>query len=73
MIALVQRGDAASYVLGAIGGEEALAFERLMAADTSLALEVDALREVAALLAYAAPMAPVPGGLRRRVVNAVTG
>lgn len=69
MIPMVQRDDAAAYVLGAIGAAEAQTFERLMAADSALRNEVTSLREVAALLAYAAPIAQPPEALRSKILR----
>lgn len=69
MIPLVHRDDAAAYVLGAIRGAEAEAFERLLASDASLQREVGHLREATALLAWAAPVVPAPATLRQRVMG----
>jgi anti-sigma-K factor RskA len=61
------RDDAAAYVLGAMRGAEAQAFERLLAADVTLQREVGELREATALLAWAAPTATPPDTLRSRI------
>ncbi|MBK8248411.1 MAG: hypothetical protein IPK85_13540 [Gemmatimonadetes bacterium] len=65
---LVQRADAAAYVLGALDPGERAAFERLVWRDVEIAHEVAILSQVTALLAYAAPPAQPPGILRERVM-----
>jgi anti-sigma-K factor RskA len=62
-------GDAAGHALGALGGEEQLAMERALAGSPALLREVEAFREVAALLALAAPSLAPPDGLRDRIVS----
>lgn len=69
MTALVHREDAAAYVLGAMRGVEAAAFERLLASDAALQREVCRLREATALLAWAAPGVAPPASLRERVMG----
>ncbi|MBL8959510.1 MAG: hypothetical protein JNJ98_06645 [Gemmatimonadetes bacterium] len=69
---LVQRTDAAAYVLGALDAGEREAFERLAWRDVEVAREVAVLTQVTALLAYAAPPVQPPGILRERVM-AVAG
>ncbi len=70
MMPLVPRDEVAAYVLGALGPAEHQAFERLAWRDAEVARDVVAYREVAALLAYAAPPAPPPALLRDRVLAA---
>lgn len=64
------RDDAAAYALGALDAETARALETAMASDATLRDDVDAYREVAALLARALPAAHPPNtqGLRDRIV-----
>ena len=59
---------AGAYVLGALDEEERVAFEQELSRSSELQREVDDLREVAALLAHAAPPALPPPGLRDRVI-----
>lgn len=64
------RDDAAAYALGALDAEAKRAFETAMASDAEMRQEVDAYREVAALLALALPTAQPrnPQALRERIV-----
>lgn len=64
------RDDAAAYALGALDAETAAAFETAMASDAALRGEVDAYREVAAMLALAVPAAQPRNaqGLRARIL-----
>lgn len=64
------RDDAAAYALGALDAESARALETAMASDVTIRDDVDAYREVAALLALALPAAQprAPQGLRDRIV-----
>ncbi len=64
------RDDAAAYALGALDAEAARALETAMASDATIRDDVDAYREVAALLALALPAAQPRNaqGLRERIV-----
>jgi anti-sigma-K factor RskA len=59
---------AGAYVLGALDEDERIAFEQELERSPELHREVDELREVAGLLAHAAPPALPPPGLRDRVL-----
>ena len=63
-------GDAAGYALGALGGDEQAAMERALGESPALSQEVDAFREVTALLAFGAPTMAPPEALRDRIVSA---
>lgn len=65
------RADAAAYALGAMDDAELPAFERLLAREPSLGAEVEQYRQVAGMLAYAAPPVQPPASLRTRVVSSV--
>ena len=71
MTAPAMHDDAAAYALGAMDAGERAAFEALLAADAALGGEVERFREVAALLAYAAPSVAPPAALRVRVIASV--
>ncbi len=71
MTAPAMRDDAAAYALGAMDAGERAAFEELLAGDVALGADVERFREVAALLAYAAPYVVPPAALRARVVGSV--
>lgn len=62
------RDLAAPYVLDALEKEESAFFEAHLAECSVCRSEVDELREVTGLLAYAAPAAAPPAGLRERIV-----
>jgi anti-sigma-K factor RskA len=64
-------GDAAAYVLGALGEDELEAFERHMAGCVVCRDEVAALKQVADALPMAAPQYEAPTQLRQRVMRAV--
>lgn len=59
---------AAPYALGALAAEERSAFESHLAGCEACRAEVRSFVEVAGLLAYGAPAAEPPAGLRARVV-----
>ncbi len=63
------RDLAAAYALGALGPEEAREFAELLSKSPEARLEVDAYREIAALLALAAPSAGPRAALRARVLG----
>lgn len=66
------REQMAAYALGVLEPDGRAEVDRAIAASPALAAELDAWREVGALLAYAAPPRAVPDGLRDRVLtNAV--
>lgn len=65
---IVGREDAGAYVLGVLPRDEREAFERLLWRDPSVARLVDECRHVTAQLAYAAPPASPPPGLRAKVM-----
>lgn len=69
------RDDAAAYALGALDADARRAFEVQLAGDPTGQEAVDAYREVAALLAFAAPPAAPPNAdaLRARVMAAARG
>lgn len=60
--------SAGAYALEALAGEERLAFETHLSGCAACRAEVQSLREVAALLAHAAPAAVAPAALRDRVM-----
>jgi anti-sigma-K factor RskA len=62
------REQMAAYALGALDADACLEVERAIAGSPGLGAELDAWREVGALLAYAAEPRAVPAGLRERVV-----
>lgn len=64
-------GDAAAYVLGALGPEEAEAFTRHLASCAVCRDEVAAFQHTANALAMTPPQQPAPPGLKRRVMRAV--
>lgn len=63
------REQMAAYALGVLEPEARAEVDRAIAASPALAAELDAWREVGALLAYAAPRRAVPEGLRARVLT----
>lgn len=63
---------AAAYALGAVDPAEQPALDALMARDENFRLEVEAYREVAGLMAYAAPAVRAPGSLRDRILADAT-
>ncbi len=63
------REQMAAYALGVLESDGRAEVERATAASPALAAELDAWREVGALLAYAAPQRAVPDGLRDRVLT----
>lgn len=65
--------DAAAYALGATSPDETLRMERELRDDPQLRQEVDAYREVAALLALAVRRITPPLGLRQRVMRTAAG
>jgi anti-sigma-K factor RskA len=60
---------AAPYALGALAPDERAGFEAHLAECAICQAEVQALRDVAGLLAHAAPVAAPPPGLRDRVLR----
>ncbi len=60
--------SAAPYALGTLDREEHAAFEAHLAGCAACRAEVQAVREVAGLLAYSAPDAAPPAALRERVL-----
>jgi anti-sigma-K factor RskA len=66
-------GNAAPYVLGALGDEESRAFHSHLASCAVCREEVAALRVVAAALPAAAPQLTAPSQLKGRVMAAVRG
>jgi len=60
--------SAGAYALDAMSGDERARFEAHLATCPVCRAEVQSLREVAALLAHAAPAAAPPAGLRDRVL-----
>ncbi len=63
-------GSAAAYALGALDKDDRTAFERHLATCATCRAEVDALREAAAMLAYATPARDLPSSaLRDRVLR----
>lgn len=63
------REQMAAYALGVLEADGRAEVDRAIAASPALAAELDAWREVGALLAYAAPQRSVPDGLRNRVLT----
>lgn len=59
---------AAAYALGAIDPAEQPALDALLARDAEFRREVEQYREVAGLLAWAAPSMPAPDRLRERIM-----
>ena len=59
---------AAAYALDAVDPGERAALDALAAGDAEFRREVDAFREVGALMAYAAPAAAAPAALRERIL-----
>lgn len=64
--------QASLYVFGLLEGEEAIAFQRQLEADSELQALVDELDQAAAALAHEAPPRPLPPELRARVLGVVT-
>jgi anti-sigma-K factor RskA len=64
-------GSAAAYALGALDGDELARFEAHLPSCAECLAEVDAYRQVVALLAYAAPQAAPASGaaLRQRILR----
>lgn len=62
------REQLSAYALGALDPAGRAEVERAVADSPALAAELDAFREAGALLAYAAPPAAIPAGLRDRVL-----
>ena len=62
---------AAAYAIGALDGEEARAFEKLLAESEEARREVKGYREVGALLAHGAPGATPDPTLRARLMSRV--
>lgn len=60
---------AAAYALDAVDATERPALDALMASDPAFRREVEAFREVGALMAFAAPAAAAPAALRDRVLR----
>ena len=60
--------SAAAFALGASDPPELAALEALFASDATFRREVEQFREVAGLLAYAAPSVAAPTSLRQRIV-----
>ncbi len=63
------RDLAAAWALDAVDEQERAALEALAARDPAFRREVDAFREVGALMAYAAPHTPAPAALRDRILG----
>lgn len=61
--------SAVAYALDALGGEDRRVFESHLAGCVACRREVQSLREVAGLLAQAAPTVAPPPGLRDRVLD----
>lgn len=61
--------SAAAYALGALDADERAAFEAHLAGCAACRVEVQAFREVAGLLAGAAPAVAAPPGLRDRALG----
>lgn len=63
--------SSAAYALGALDASERSAFEAHLGECTTCSAELDDNREVAGLLAYAAPMVSLPnvGALRERIIG----
>ena len=64
--------SAAAFALGAADPEERASLEVLFASDSNFRREVEQYREVAGLLAYAAPAVAAPVALRQRIVADAT-
>lgn len=65
-------GDAAAYALGALDADEAEDLRRDLSSCVVCRDELAAFRHALDALAVAAPQQPVPPGLRRRVMRAVS-
>lgn len=64
---------AAAYALDAVDASERAALDALHAQDADFRREVDAFREVGALMAYAAPTVAAPASLRDRILGEARG
>jgi anti-sigma factor ChrR (cupin superfamily) len=67
-----EQEQAALYVLGALEPDEARAVEAALAADATLAAEVQAFEQVVADLALSADEAEPPTGLREKLLERIT-
>lgn len=67
------RALAAAYALDAVDASERAALDALHAQDAEFRREVEAFREVGAMMAYAAPTVAAPSALRDRILGEARG